>query len=333
MPPKAQQELAEKFIDWGLVASRCDRFPEIGRCFPVDDLRLYSDKEPFYGHYMAWRLGTWANDDLFSRLNELLYLASRLPNWRHEEHLLRSGDYSDFWSLTWQLQVAEFLSGIGSDVRWSKQGPDLSVVLDSERHFVECYVLRKSWGMLEFIRHILGLIDESIWIRYPKGLRFSLPQDKDRDCFLDQVFRPFLDEVFLSRMKKEADTAYPVLVGTYPEVGIDVMLDGGGKYQASNNAVGEPEHYLGIRLKEGVNAKALSNRLSAHHPNAVFVNYLIDRDFQVAANIRDRVPIPDPPENLDAVIFACVGIDQKMNEEDTSRAAGDQEVISRFRKR
>ena len=95
----AQQKLVDQLIDWERIQSRRDRYPAIGRAFPLETLKKRSNSCPYYCHYMSLRLSTWVNESLFQRLEELLCCAEALPNWKHEKSLLSSGDYADFWSL------------------------------------------------------------------------------------------------------------------------------------------------------------------------------------------------------------------------------------------
>src|SRR5262252_5138239 len=144
---RAQQVLVERYISWDRVAQRLGRYEAIRRAFPLDLLHRHRATPPYYCHYMAWRLGTWFNESLFARLDELLANAERLQGWSGERGLLENPDFAAFWALVWQLQVAEHLCEVGSEVRWGNPGPDLSVLIDGRRLFVECYVFRKSFGL------------------------------------------------------------------------------------------------------------------------------------------------------------------------------------------
>lgn len=50
--------------------------------------------------------------NFFVRLEALLEHAEQLPNWKCEKQLLLGGDFSDFWSLNWQLQGTILFSNI-----------------------------------------------------------------------------------------------------------------------------------------------------------------------------------------------------------------------------
>ena len=150
----AQREFVHKQIDWKRVKYRCQQYPAIGQTFTMKMLKKHCESPPYYCHFMSWRLGTWENESLFQRLEDLLCCAKALPNWECEKKsLVGSAEFSDFWSLIWQLQVAEYLCEIGTDVRWGKSGksgksPDLSVKVGDECWYVECYMPHKSFGLL-----------------------------------------------------------------------------------------------------------------------------------------------------------------------------------------
>ena len=175
--PPAQRQFVHQYINWFRVAARLKRYPAIERNFPLAVLKGGCENPPYYCHYMAWRLGVWWNESNFERLEELLCCAEKLPCWRDEKSLLYSPEFGDFWSLIWQLQIAEHLCKVGTDVRWAKSGPDLSVRIDGKRWHVECYVLRKSFGLIEFLEELLQQIDPKIRVQYDPCLPFRLPQN------------------------------------------------------------------------------------------------------------------------------------------------------------
>ena len=187
----AQREFVHRLIDWKRVRCRLQRYPAIRRAFPLTTLEQRSESPPYYCHYMSWRLGTWENESRFRRLEDLLGCTEALPNWEHEKRsLVSSTDFAEFWSLVWQLQVAEHLCKVGTDVRWAESGPDLSVKVGAERWYVECYTPRKSFGLLRFIEELLRKLDSDIRISYDLCLPFQLPQNTDRDRFLPSNDEP-----------------------------------------------------------------------------------------------------------------------------------------------
>ena len=149
----AQRHFVHRFIDWDRVGCRLESYPAIGRTFPLKILKKYGERPPYYCHYMAWRLGTWWNESLFQRLEELLCCAEALDHWDHEKKsLVNSPEFGEFWSLVWQLQVAEHLCAIGTEVRWGELWTRLSVTVGGNRWYVECYSYHKSFGLFLFLQ-------------------------------------------------------------------------------------------------------------------------------------------------------------------------------------
>ena len=278
---------------------------------------------PYYCHYMSWRLGTWEDESLFHRLEELFCCAEALPDWKHEQGLLAAPEFADFWSLVWQLQVAEYLGKVGNDVRWAKSGPDLSVKLDNKRLYVECYTFRKSFGLLKFLEELLRQIDSSLRTSYDLALPFQLPKNADRNRFLDEILRPFLDPKKLAEAKEAAKREYPVLLYKAPESSLHVYIDGDDVDAHMPgivpNQVGDPKSYVERVLREAVKAKRCENDLANHRPNLLAVNYLLSEDLQVAGWLRKRVQSPTLPRidpNIDALAVSVVGIDQWLTREE-----------------
>lgn len=313
----AQRQLVHRLLDWERVTSRRERYPAIGRAFPLDTLKNGRERPPSYCHYIAWRLGIWPNDDepLVQRLEELLRCAEKLPNWEHEKSLLSDTDFAVFWSLVWQLQVAEYLHKIGRDVSWAQSGPDLSVEVGGKRWFVECYIYHKSFGLSQFLNELLKNIDPAICTDYDRCLPFSLPSDRDRKLFLDEVLSPFLDPAYLANAKERAEQEYPVVLYKHPDSSLCVYVKGSGDYMPGNNVVGHPESYLNVALKEALRAKRNSNDLKNHHPNLLAVNYLLSEDYQLAKSSRGTLPLPDNNRNIDVLTVSAAGIDERLTRE------------------
>lgn len=223
----AQRQLVHRFVDWGIVEQRLQRFPAIGRAFPVELLKEYQETQPFYCHYMAWRLSTWSSESFFARLDELLDGAAKLPNWSAEKPLLMSPEFSAFWSLVWQLQVAEYLCEIGSSVQWaSSGGPDLSVQVESETWYVECYTYHKSFGLALFIEELLQQLDASIRIQYDLCKPFRLPQNRECSGFLDRTLSDFTDPAFIERARFKALSQHPILLHSTHENSLVIYMEG-----------------------------------------------------------------------------------------------------------
>ena len=311
----AQRHFVHQLIDWERVRYRCERYPAIGRAFPLTTLMKGCESPPYYCHYMTWRLGTWHDESLFQRLEELLCCAEARPNWENEKSLLSDTDFATFWSLVWQLQVAEHLCKVGTCVRWARSGPDLSVQVGSEHWFVECYTYQKSFGLLEFLNELLENIDPAICTDYDRCLPFSLPSCRDRKLFLDEVLSPFLDPAYLANAKERAEQKYPVVLYKHPDSSLCVYVKGSGDYMPDNNVVGHPESYLDVALKEALRAKRNSNDLKNHHPNLLAVNYLLSTDYQLAESSRGTPPLPENDPNIDVLAVSAVGIDERLTRE------------------
>lgn len=316
-PILAQRRLVARFIDWNLVEQRSQNFPSIGRAFSTSVLRRGDSGPPYYCHFMAWPLGTWRDEALIQRLDELLALAEDLPNWRAERSLLGSTDFADFWSLVWQLQVAEYLSTIGREVQWRGEGPDLSVEIDGERWFIECYCYRKSFGLYLFVEELLQRIDPAICVSYDLCLPFTLPTDNARSGFLDTILSPFQDPHLLEDAKARAAEAYPVVLHRH-DSGLIIYLDGDNPAQYEPgivpNRAGDPQRYLAEAVEQALAQKRGSNSLGTHHPNLVLANLALSADIQLALHRAERLglqlPAPDLGPHIDSFAVAIAGIDE-----------------------
>jgi hypothetical protein len=313
----AQRTLVERYISWDRVKERLARYDAVQRSFPLDLLERHRDTPPYFCHYMAWRLGTWSNESFFARLEELLRLAESLPSWGGERSLLENPDFAVFWALIWQLQVAEHLCSVGTEVRWGNPGPDLSVEVNGRKLFVECYVFRKSFGLRLFLEEVLGHVGDDIKMDHDYCMPFSLPSDADVEAFLDDALRPFLDEAGLEGLRVQARQTYPVVV-VRPASSLVIYIDGDDPDQYDPTIVpsvtGDPEAHIAVILKEAIGQKTGKNNLVAHRPNLVAVNYLLSSDAQVAFRLRGlghRVTLPDSIDGL--AVAPGIGIDQRLS--------------------
>ena len=314
--------LVNRLIDWKQVNNRLGYYPALKRAFPSDKLKKYCENPPYYCHYMSWRLGTWKDESLFHRLDQLLCCAENLPNWKHEQSLLNTAEFGDFWSLLWQLQVAEYLCKVGTDVRWNKSGPDLSVNVCSVRWYVECYVYHKSFGLLRFVEEVLRKIDPAICVRYDLCLPFTLPQNTERNKFIDNIFTPFLNSGYVNKAKACAKVKYPVILYQDPKSSLCIYIDGddSNAYMPGviPDSVGDPESYLELALKEAVQAKMNSNKLKDYHPNLLAINYLLSEDFQFANALPQRMRslvLPQIGPNIDVLAASAAGIDEHLTKD------------------
>lgn len=315
----SQRQLVRRFIDWDVVEHRLQRFAAVGRAFPIRLLRSREGTPPYYCHYMAWRLGTWTDESLLQRLEGLLTEAEKLPEWRAKSALLESADFSDFWSLVWELQVAEYLCSIGSEVQWAASGPDLAVAIGSEKWFVECYVYRKSFGLMLFIEEVLTCVDPSIRVEYNLCMPFSLPNDKERSGFLHSLLSPFLDRTLVEDARARSTREYPVLLGCH-DSSLTIYMDGDDPRAyvpgIAPGQTGDAQKYLGVALKEAIGAKQYGNSLATHRPNLLAVNYILSADPQLALgqvdNLSLSLPAVELGANIDVIVITAVGIDGRL---------------------
>ena len=322
----AQREFVHRLIDWERIRSRCARYPAIRRAFPLGGMEDRCEDPPYYCHYMAWRLGTWEDETPFERLDELLLCAERLPSWKHERSLLGSAEYADYWSLVWQLQVAEHLCKVGKDVSWSKAGPDLAVTVDGSRWYVECYKPTKSFGLLCFLEEILRRVHRDVRVCYDVCLPLDLPKNLERSRFLNDVLGQFLDLGKVEDAVERARSRYPVVLYTGPSRGssLQVYMEGSDPeaYEPGivRNQTSDPSVYAKRVLQEAVNAKKCANDLRSHRPNLLAVNFLLSTGFQLAEQGRwDTVDVATACQlgpNIDALAVCAVGIDTSLTRED-----------------
>ena len=321
MSKPAHRIIVERSLCWELVRDRLDRFEHIGTQFDIDELRKCCESSPYYCHYMAWRLGTWRSDHLFENADLLLGIGAALPNWKIERSILKNCEYSENWSLLWQLQVAKALADRGAEPRWNR-GPDLACTHDGVTFYVECTSLRKSFGMREYVTDVFSHIDSNIKVKENWWLPFSLPQrTKAADPVLDELFRPYLHRGFLQQLRRKAAREYPVVVPV--PVGIQhlhLVLEGPNMttYKPGENAQGDPDAYLDVMVGEAVNNKRSKNNLPRSRPNALAVSFLISRQFQAAHDRRtalgNLLPEPDLGTELDAVMYSWCGIDEQLGD-------------------
>ncbi len=312
----AQKILVDRFISWERIAERLERYEAIDRAFPLALLKSRANSPPYFCHYMAWRLGVWRSEALFERLDELLHRAEALPNWSKERGLLESAEYADFWSLVWQLQVAEHLCSVAKRVRWCGSGPDLSAEVEGTTLFVECFAYRKSFGLRIFLDDILAQVGSDIKLDHDWFMPFSLPSGRERAEFLDRALRPFLDEPHLEQLRAEARQRYPLQV-VAPGSSLVINLDGPdvAAYDPSldRRRTGDPEEYIDVILREAIKAKAGSNQLGTHRPNLLAVSYLLSTEVQLAFDLREKRRPVDLGGSIDALAVSAAGIDEKLS--------------------
>jgi hypothetical protein len=323
MTEPAQKILVRKYLDWDRVSNRLSRYEYIGKYYDFKALQDCSEKSPYYCHYLAWRLGTWLNENVFIFLNELLKNGSKLPNWKEKienEPPNKRYGYENFFHFLWELQVANFFSEIkGVSVEWTTSGPDIKISSNGKTFYIDCYTFTKSFAIELFIEELLLQIHPSIRVLHTPRIKFSLPKDNGVNNFLDEIFRPYLDPHFIESKVKETEKEYPVLL---PPQGINnlyIYIEGNNpdNYIPDRlpNASGIPEDYLRICLKEAICSK--QKQLSNYHPNILAVNYLLSGDFQIAANrqkdlnklgLSEQISTLNFFNKIDGLFFSACGI-------------------------
>lgn len=322
--PTSQEVIIQKYLNWDLVEVRLAKYLAIARAFPLKMLKSRSAKPPYFCHYAAWRLGTWTDERLVARFDALLSIAELLPNWPAERKLLQGGDYADFWSLYWQLQVADFLHRKCLSPAWTGAGPDIKVQTPFGPAFIECFVFRKSFGIEAFLEDLVQQTCVTASILRDSALPFAVASEALLTDEISKLLLPFIDECELSRKQALAVHAYPVVLSEGQHARMRIVLNGPNidAYDSSigSTSVGDPTEHLRIALGEAVQAKAGKNGLKAHHPNLVLVNLLLSRDAQGAlyrSSLRGQeLPPLRVPSDIDAIALSVVGIDRALEVHD-----------------
>jgi hypothetical protein len=318
--------LIDKFLDWELVKYRLSIYKNINSHYDLSLFQECSTKSPYYCHYLAWRLGTWENESIFEFIDHLFGVASSLPNWRSEKHLLRSQEYNVFWSLLWQMQIAAyFYERKKLNVEWFEQssGPDLKINQGNLDLFIECYNFTKSFSIENFISDIFSQLNPKIKVEHKLFLRLSLPNSgQELESFLNKIFSPYLNESFLHNKEQEAEKEYPILLPIPEDVNnFYIYLEGNdpNKYTPGIKPMGagDPNAYLNQMVREALKNKMDSNKLKDHHPNILAINFLIGADLQNILMHNIHTPgfrIPDEYfQVFDCLVFEACGIDEIPN--------------------
>jgi hypothetical protein len=270
---------------------------------------------------LSLRLALYRNDALLNNFEELIQLASQVPGSKNEFKKWQGRPYDSYFSLLWQLQVAQFLHASGATLEWNGSGPDLKITYREREFFAECYVHNKRLGMESFIMDILSHIDGNLQLTRQHNLahRQSL---QDETCILESLLGPLSDAGHMQSCRQKAEIERPVEVSRWPtrtsadEVPLmRVVLEGSGEYIPGMNAHGDPAKTLEAWLKESANAKKDSNNLKDHRPNVVFIQCL-SIDHASAFDILNKSPIwitdVPMPNNLDMIVWSVCGIDSRL---------------------
>jgi hypothetical protein len=325
----AHKKFVQKFLDWELVEKRLARYQHIGNLYDLDLLKQCSDKPPYYCHYLAWRLGTWHDENLFNFLDQLLANGFKLDGWnaKNKKSYFNTPDFGAFWDFYWELQVAKCFSSISSfNVSWLEQKqkcPDLKITTDSQSFFVECTVYHKSFTALLFMGELFDCINYKIKIQHRLFNKLSLPQkNSDINNLFDTIFTSFLNLDFLSSKLEQAENRYPVVLFSDPQIDNFIIYlegDNSKNYDPSvlmvMDTTGCPEEYLNVAIPESMRNKP--KQIQYCHPNLVAVNFLLSLDFQTASAIRKvNWGFPESQSSefnkVDALLLAACGIDKEL---------------------
>jgi hypothetical protein len=317
-------------VDWALQNSgdavryhrRISANPTLAKlgCLPHELTEISNHESPWYCHGLAFRMATYSDDVdyFFDRCETLLKLGQQANGWAGEYRRWSSSDnhwakkWDKFEQFIWLLQCYEYFSERGLKVSFpvSKGGPDLLI----ERHgivalYAECYFYSKWWIQEEYFEHLLGKIDENLWIKRTYNVKIEPSKNPFSsgvpfDTALSQLAE-VLTPVRLAELQTAALATYPQTVCDIGD--IRILLDGEGDYQPSLNAHGDATDSLPVYVKEIINAKKNSNNLNGSRPNVIMTNAL-GMDFQSGfPKSTDQVPaIPELPSSLDEVcIYIC----------------------------
>ena len=302
----------------GEVVGRADvaglqrSYPSIAKDFPRPLLARYSAEPPYFCHFMLWRLATLTGKQL-TRLDALLRGAEAIPGWAQEApSLLASRDFAEFWSLLWQLQMAEFLIAQGFTVRWGSKGPDLEAQRDGARVFVECLVPRKQYGKVVFLQELAQQLHPQLRLSKPLFLPVPVPDEAEFSAALDSIVGWITSPGRLDALETEALKSYPILVPVPQDWSMSLYFEGidPQAYQPGilPQGGGNPDAYLEAMLGEAARGKQDSNGLGSHHPNVLAVNLLLD-DLQVGFSVGQLGALVVGTA-IDQLAWGAVGIDE-----------------------
>jgi hypothetical protein len=314
------RKLVRELVSTDLIEQRLKKYPEIACHFSEHIEKCCAEKR--YCHQMAWRLGTWTSEHIFGRLDKLLGLAKAMPGWSGERGLLANPQYSNFWSLIWQLQVAEWLVSLGFLPKWNNPGPDLTVEVDGQRVWLECYSTVGLYEPVEFLREILPAIHPELEVAYaPSGKSAAVDGALLESCVVT------VESEFPAAVEKARTGKWPILLYASPDDGaISVRLYGDdiNHYDPSLDCghTLDFEGHFRRGLHQAFRGKIGKYALANNRPNVVMVNLVANELFQLSVDpVRHlsespRVLIPSNvvtgSPDLDGVIWSITGIDEKL---------------------
>jgi hypothetical protein len=315
-------QLVGQFVSDVLIEERLRRYPEIGAHFSghLAESRARSS----CCHQMAWRLGTWRSESIFGRLEEMLRQAKTMPGWEGEQGMLANSQYSSFWSLVWQLQVAEWLAGLGFSPKWNNPGPDLLIEVDGHQVWLECYSTVGFCEPVEFLGEILPRIHPELKVDYSPSDRSASPDVPD-GAFLETCVVT-VESKLPAALEDRRTGTWPILLYKSPDGAISVRLYGGdiARYAPSLDrpCTVDFEGHFRRALLQAFKRKIGKNGLASNRPNVVMTNLVVNELFQVAVDpvrhlsedLSALIPssVVTGSRDLDAVIWTITGVDEKL---------------------
>ena len=319
---RAHQELIERHLCWDRIEERLELFPAIGVAFPLRTLRAASRRSPYYSHYMTLRLSSWPVEvpffhaPFFERFDILLRGAVGIDGWEREKSIRSDPDYGAFWSLLWQLQVMEWLLGLGAQLRWNGPGPDLTATIAGNAFDVECTVVRGQSAQREYADDLLKLIHPTLRLgpaRFPNG-----------GSALNIVFDALVKDVERwwpgAQISPPTDPyGTPILELRRPGYSVrSVPLDGLHPIFPGDHAFVRDDPELPSReLRKVISKKEGKNRSSGSRPTVLAVNFLLNHDFQLNLLLQRGSGLGlEPTEwpGVDSILVSTCGIDRPLRE-------------------
>lgn len=334
--------LVHKYIDWEKVEERLSKYEYINKYFPLATLthRKFTEKLPYYCHYLAWRLGTWKNEQLFEYFNFLLENTETINGWVDKNKIQNGNEFGQFWSFLWELQAAEFLNSLeNTDIEWKSSGPDFEINYNGKKYYLECKVLRGFFSEEEFIGELLNQINlenqnnPEIKIRHNLFINFSAPKNFKQPQFFNEIFRPFVNENFLENAIIDLKNKSPILLNRFPTCDSPNLFiyltnpdasEFDAKLELSINSTGAPDIYFPLVLENFIKGKLKENNIDDYHPNVLLINYLLDPGLQVATSLREFTHLFVPSE-FDTIFLSSTSIDRKINNRSQNYIIGNQD--------
>ena len=332
MDEYAHQRLVQQNIDWCRVKDGLEKYPLIGKYFSMDELKEKAPS-PFFCHYLAWRISQWYGCDATERylalFDRLVGEAEKIDGW--DASRLEDPKYEAYWSVLWELQVADAFARCArvSEVEWLPSGPDLRVLVDGQKCYVECYAYMKRYAAIMYIKKLLGCLSPHFEVKHTISVPMRLPNGQGLVKFLDELFKPFLDGgQHLACLQQKAskcgcaDVCVPAGACNLSIYLTDSLTD---PPPNSNNAHGGGVHFgrgfVVDAIEKAVGNKKDKNALASHRPNALMVNcaltaedYVADLD-QTLEFYKGRLPdyaLKEEGISLDAVCFFAHGVDRRL---------------------